>query len=255
MSETKLYLPNAVRILSSGFGQDESIMSLGGPWVHGARDGTAFHDIQVVNGIACQSTKNLLGNIYDDAMAIHVGTGWSPNVIIESLVSTQNQQTGSTYQEIEHRHRTNISNNVCTGYEINWRVNHDGSQYHQVAYWYGILGTASPSCVFGCAFDFVPGSVNPGGNGMGAGDGYQGLYHLDTIGSSMIGNRISTWIIQGPNAPSPGVRIDLQSFLDTGGAGGGAKYTTGYPGIGHWHHGAGGSTTDFGHKTLKMMNG
>jgi hypothetical protein len=249
-------IPNGLRVRQvrvANFAAAGTQTPLAG-FIHGGTTGLDWLDVKCSGGLAWGDV-NFLANHYDDATCVWPGL-WGPNQRVEALVRTTNQLISTDYQEIEIRLRTSITPHVLSGYEVNWRCTHDGSQYHQLVQWYGPIGVTG-SCTVGCAFDLMPGSINPGGNGMDAthGNGVPGLYDRDIIGAQIIGNHLTTWIVYGPNSPNNGVRVVLQDFFDTGGAGGGAKFTgvnadgtTQNPGIAHWHHATAGSPSDFGHE-------
>jgi hypothetical protein len=219
------------RTYTTNFPATENPLSEGGNWRNGQREGIDWKDFRTVPGLALGTQ---LGSPppYDDSTAVVTGT-WGPDQTVEMKVKTVNQQTGSVNQELEVRLRTTINPHSLTGYEVLWRLNHDGSQYHQIVQWLGPLGTAS--CNWGCAFQMVPGSRD-----MRAGDGNPGVYDGDTLGASIVGNRIRTWVIHN------GVKQILQDINDTSGAGGGARFTSGAPGMGAWLRGPVSTITDYG---------
>jgi len=224
------------RTYTTTFSATENPISEGGNWRNGARDGIDWKDMRTIPGLAYGTQDGSGGPPYNDSTAVLTGP-WGPDQRVEAKVRTVNQQTGSIYQEVEIRLRTTINAHSLTGYEILWRVTHDGSQYHQIGHWYGPLGTGS--CTLGCAFAAVPGSKD-----MRATDGNPGIFDGDTVGASIIGNRITTWVIHN------GVKQVLQDFNDTSGAGGGAYFTSGAPGMGHWLRGPGSTIADYGLTSL-----
>jgi hypothetical protein len=226
----------------------ENPVSQNGIWTHGGATGLDWNNMQLTSGILCGTqAANSFDGHYADSGALLTGYGtWRADQEVEAVVKSTNQQTGSNYCEVEIRLRCQITAHSFTGYEILWRCNHDGSQYHQIGYWYGPIGVAGV-CTTGCAFDGVPNSIHPTVNGMEAADGFGGIYDGDTVGARIIGNRITTWIIGGATNPlGNGVKQVLEDFNDTGGAGGGAYFTSGYPGLGHWNHSTSASPTDYG---------
>ena len=228
------------RIYTTNFPATENPISEGGNWRNGQRDGIDWKDFRTVPGFA-YGTQDGSPPPYDDSTAVVTGT-WGPDQTVEMKVKTVNQQTGGVNQEVEVRLRTTINPHSLTGYEILWRVNHDGSQYHQIVQWIGPLGT--DSCNWGCAFTPVPGSKD-----MRSWDGNPGVYDGDTLGASIIGNRIRTWIIHN------GVKQILQDVHDTSGPGGGARFTSGAPGMGTWLRGPGSTIADFGVTSFTATDG
>lgn len=178
------------------------------------------------------SPRNFLDNTtYDDGFGMLAGV-WPADQFFEFQVRSTNQLADPNFCEIEGQLRCAVTATQVSGYEINWRVNHDNTQYHEIVYWYGPTGLAG-SCADGCSFHAI---VH-----MTVGDGFVGVFDGDILGASIVGNRIRTWQIHN------GAKQILQDIRDTGGAGGGALFTSGNPGLGHWHHGAGGAPSDFYH--------
>jgi hypothetical protein len=225
------------RTYTTTFTATENPISEGGNWINGQTVGLDWKNMRTVSGLAYGTQDGSGGPPYNDSTAVISGS-WSPDQSAEAIVHTVNQQTGGVYEEVELRLRTTITAHSIKGYEVNWRANHDGTQYHQIGYWYGPIGTGS--CALNCAFAAVPNSINSCCNGMDAAHGNPGLYDGDTVGASIVGNHITTWVIH------LGVKTILQSFNDTGGAGGGAYFTSGSPGMGHWLRGTGSLISDYG---------
>ncbi len=250
------------RSYTTSFTLTENPIAESGNWVSGASLGVDWLNMQTTPGLAFGGA-NFTSNTYNDATAVLTGT-WRPNHAVQGTVKSLSQQNGTTnFQEVELRLRTSISPHRIAGYEVNWSCLHNGNQYHQVGYWYGPIGV-NPTCTLGCAFDAVPNSINSAGNGMDsthgngivgnlAQNGFPGLYDGDTVGAQIVGNRITTWILYGPNSPNPGVYTQLQDFFDTGGTSGGAFFTQGSPGIGHWYHSTLGSVSDFGLTSFRAV--
>jgi hypothetical protein len=236
------------RVYKSIFPLTENPISEGGNWINGATTGVDWKDMQTTPGLVF-GPVNFATSTYNDATAVLSGS-WRGDQRVETVVKSLNQVNGTTdFEEIEHRLRTTITANSIKGYEVNWACMHNGLQYHQIGYWYGPIGVQG-GCALGCAFDAVPNSINSAGNGMTAAQGFLGIYDGDTVGSQIVGNRITTWIVYGPNSPTPGVKQILEDFNDTGGTGGAAKFQTGAPGVGHWYHSTSGAVSDFGFTSL-----
>lgn len=213
---------------ATSFALTENPISEGGKWSNGAFPGLDWQNMRSVGGLVYGTQSGAGGPPYDDSTAILTGT-WSPDQEVEAVVKSLNQQgSAGNYQEVELRLRTKISQNAITGYEINFRCTHDGSQYHQVGRWLGPIGTGG--CGLHCAFEACPNSLHPGDaeNGMEVADGLPGISDGDVIKASIQGTRIRTYI----NG------VVMQDFTDT-------MYATGQPGIGHWWRGAG-AVDDFG---------
>lgn len=220
----------AGRTYTTNFPATENPISEGGNWRNGQREGIDWKDIRTVPGLAF-GTQGGTPPPYDDSTAVLNGT-WGPDQTVEAKVKTVNQN-GSINQEVEIRLRTTINARSLSGYEVLYKVTHDGNQYHQIVRWHGPIGTST--CNWNCAFSLVPGSRD-----MRAGDGFPGVYDGDTIGASIVGNRITTWITHN------GVKRVLQDIYDTSGPGGGAYFTSGSPGMGFWLRGPASTLADYG---------
>jgi len=227
------------RTYTTNFPATENPISEGGNWRNGQREGIDWKDIRTIPGLA-YGTQGGTPPPYDDSTSV-VGGTWGPDQTVEATVKTVNQN-GSINQEVEIRLRTSINARSLTGYEILFKVTHDGSQYHQIMHWFGPLGTGT--CTYGCAFNPVPGSRD-----MRSGDGFAGIYDGDTVGASIIGNRIRTWVIHN------GVKQMLQDINDTSGSGGGARFTSGSPGMGFWLRGPASTIADYGFTSFAATDG
>lgn len=241
---------------TTAFPLTENPISEGGRWLNGQTNGLDWKDMQTTPGLAF-GPVNFATSHYDDATAVLSGS-WSPDHRVECVVKSLNQVNGTTdFEEAEIRLRTRIGvengAGYIKGYEVNWACFHNGQQYHQIGYWYGPIGVLG-GCALGCAFAAVPNSINSAGNGMTSAFGFNGLYDGDTVGAQIVGNRITTWIIGGPNSvlPGPGMKQVLQDFNDTGGSDGGAYFKSGSPGIGHWYHSTAGVVSDFGMTSMQV---
>lgn len=187
------------------------------------------------------SPANFLdGNTYDDGFSMLQSTGgpgllpgrWPADQFFEFQVRSTNPLADPNFCEIEGQLRMTVTATQISGYEVNWRVNHDNTQYHEIVYWYGPTGLAA-SCADGCSFHAILHMVQA--------DGLLGVFDGDILGGSIVGNRIRTWQIHN------GVKQALADIRDTGGSDGGALFKTGNPGIGHWHHASSGAASDFWH--------
>lgn len=224
--------PRTLRTYTTSFAAAENPLSEGGRWIHGATTGVDWKDMRSSVGLAYGTQDGSGGPPYNDSTAVLSPTfwgQWSADQEVEATVKSINQLgSAGNYQEVELRLRTGIIGHVLSGYEINFRCTHDGSQYHQIGRWFGPIGTAG--CGLHCAFEACPNSLHPGDaeNGMVVGDGLPGISDGDIIKASIVGNRIRTYI----NG------VVMQDFTDD-------VFSTGQPGIGHWWKGAG-AVNDFG---------
>ena len=155
-------------------------------------------------------------NGYDDSTAILAGN-WGPNQDVSATVHSVNQQTGNVFEEVELRLRTSISAHSITGYEVNFRCTHDGSQYTQVVRWNGKLGS----------FTEIDGRTGPG------------IYNGDTVRATIAGNTISVYINGSV----------IFTVTDS-------TYGTGSPGLGFFLQGGSSNLdSDFGFTTYTASDG
>jgi hypothetical protein len=191
-------------------------MSEGGNWINGQTVGLDWKNFRTTPGFAFGTQDGAGGPPYDDSTAVVSGS-WGPNQTVQATVRTTNQQSGSIYQEVEIRLRTTLSAHVNTGYEINWRCNHDGSQYQQIVRFNGPLNS----------FTYL--SDIRGG---------RGLYDGDVIKASMIGNVITVY--------QNGTQIAQVSD---------STFTSGSPGLGHWLRGPAAGVDDYGFTSFSASDG
>lgn len=237
--------PHPLHGIYTNFPIVESPLSENGLWSNG--NGAAGRtNINTTSPGKVWSPRNFLTGVFDDGFLGLTCTGgptlalqpWPADQFVEFNVRSTNPLSDPNFCEIGCELRTTVfAGNQLSGYEINWRVNHDGTQYHEIVYWYGPTGI-NGVCADGCSFHAIVHMINT--------DGFIGIFDGDTLGASIVGNRIRTWQIHN------GVKQILQDIRDTGGADGGALFKTGNPGISHWHHGDGGDPSDFWHTWVKM---
>ena len=133
-----LLVPNWARAnsYSTSFPATENPISQGGMWLNGGANGLNWGNVQTTPGLAFGTTISG-GPPYNDSVAALTGT-WGANQTACGTVYTVNQND-SVYEEVEIHLRTTISANSLTGYEFNFRMTHDGSQYAQIVRWNGPL--------------------------------------------------------------------------------------------------------------------
>ena len=183
-----------------------------GAWVNGGTTGLDWSNVQTAAGRAfgTQSGTDACPICYNDSTAILAGP-WNPDQSVQATVFLTNPLTGGACcQEVELRLRTQISSNMITGYEINWKATSDGSQYCQIVKWNGALG------------DFT--FVNPD-----AGNMCPGLINGAVISASITGDRITV--------QQNGVTIATATD---------STFTSGSPGIGFFQTSQPGTDNTFG---------
>jgi len=200
--------------VATTFPQAENPISEGGRWINGKAVGLDWKDVRTSQGFAYGADASGAPN-YNDPTALLTGN-WGPDQTAEGKVRTVNQRGGSVYQEVEIRLRSTLSAHWNSGYEINFRCTHDGSQYVEIVRWNGRLG------------DFA--YVNRGSG--------PGLYDGDTVKATIVGNVITAYI-NGQEV----VRGTDNTF------------TSGSPGMGFYNNGAPNGNVDFGFVTFTATDG
>jgi len=114
----------------------ENPISENGHWLNGGTLGLDWPDVSTTSGLAIGHSSGLGGR--DDAIAILAGN-WGPDQSVQGVVRTVNQNS-SVDEEVSLRLRTVMSPHIVTGYEVNFRATHDGSQFVQVLKWNGARG-------------------------------------------------------------------------------------------------------------------
>lgn len=164
--ETTLALSNGN--YSTSFPLDENPISENGNWINGMTNGLDWADVRTAGGIAFGTESGSGG--YDDSTAILTGT-WGPNQTVQAMVHSVNQNP-NVWEEVELRLRSSITADSNTGYEINFRCAHDGSQYVEIVRWNGALGD----------FSYIIHTTGPG------------LRDGDMVKASIVGNVITAYI-------------------------------------------------------------
>jgi hypothetical protein len=190
---------------STNFPLTESPISEGGRWINGQTVGLDWKNVNTTPGRAFGADASGTPN-FNDPTALLTGT-WGPDQTVQGTVFTVNQQTGNIYEEIEFHLRSALSAHVATGYEVNFRCNHDGSQYVEIVRWNGPPRD----------FTYITHVSGPG------------LRDGDTIKATIVGSVITAYI--------NGVQV-AQGTDST--------FTTGNPGIGFYLHNLPNANTDYG---------
>jgi hypothetical protein len=194
---------------TTSFAGTETPISEGGHWINGQTVALDWKNVNMKPGLAYGADASGTPN-YNDPTALLTGT-WGPDQTMQGTVLTVNQQTGSIYEEIEFRLRSTMSAHVNSGYEVNFRATHDGSQYCEIVRWNGPLGN----------FTYIQHVSGPG------------LRNGDTVKATIIGNVITAYI--------NGVQV-AQGTDST--------FTSGNPGIGFYLNGIANANQDYGFTSL-----
>ncbi len=203
------------RTYTTNFPLTENPMSEGGNWVNGQAAGLDWKNFRTTAGFAFGTQNGSGGPPYDDSTAILSGT-WGPNQTVQATVRTTNQRSDA-YQEVELRLRTTLGAHVNSGYEINWRCTHDGSQYQQIVRFNGPLNS----------YTYLA-DIRGG----------RGLYDGDVIRATMIGNVITVY--------QNGTQIAQVSD---------STFSSGSPGLGHWLRGPAETVDDYGFTSFSASDG
>jgi hypothetical protein len=202
---------------TTNFPVTEDPISESGRWISAHAIGLDWADVRTTPGLAHGTNSYSALTGYNDSTAVLTGT-WGPNQTVQATVHTTNQQTGSIYEEVEIRLRTTITAHSLTGYEINFRCNHDGSQYIGIVRWNGPLS------------DFTQLGSNVAGPGLVEGSVVKG---------TIVGSTITAYV--------DGVAITSQTD---------STYTAGSPGMGFWLQGLPVSNnSDFGFTSFSASDG
>ena len=203
------------RMYSTDFRADESAISEGGLWINGRAVGLDWKDVSTRSGLAFGNDPSGHPH-YDDPTAILNGV-WLPDQSVQAKVHTVNQNSDHIYEEVEIRLRTTISSHRNSGYEINFRCTHDGTQYVEIVRWNGRLGD----------FTYLR-RVNGG----------PGLHDGDVVRASIIGSVITAFINENQVAQA----------TDT-------TFTQGKPGMGFYLDGKAGLNADYGFTSFSASDG
>ena len=184
---------------STSFLTTENPISDGGKWINGGTAGLDWGNVQTTSGLAFGT--NVSGAPpYNDSTAVLAGA-WGSNQMAQATVYTVNQ-TSALAEEVELRLRTTITTHSITGYEFDYRVTSDGSQYIGIVRWNGALNKFTYLTHDPCT------ACGPG------------LRNGDTVKATAIGTTLTLYI-NGVNY----VQVNDST------------YTSGSPGIGFWNWG------------------
>lgn len=192
---------------STTFPLTENPISEGGKWVNGGTTGLNWTNIRTTANVEAYGTSSGSGNGYDDSTAVLQGAGtWGPNQSASGIVYVTSVNNSDS-QEVELRLNTTIAARSITGYECNYSMHTDGTQYSSIVRWNGPFGN----------FTRIAGPAT----------GIAALANGDTLTCSNIDGTISMY--------HNGILIN--SVTDT-------TYTGGSPGIGTDLGGGDGSSTN-----------
>jgi hypothetical protein len=200
---------------TTSFPLTEDPISEGARWINGRTAGIDWSDVRTTPGKAFGSTINPVA--YSDPTALLNGN-WGPNQTVQAWVYSVNQRNDA-YQEIELRLRSSISAHVNSGYEINFRCTHDGSQYSEIVRWNGGSGS----------FTYL--------SQKGANDGLPGIYNGDIVKATITGGTITVYVNN----------VQINTATDS-------TFASGKPGIGFYLQGPG-QLSDFGFTKVIASDG
>jgi hypothetical protein len=199
---------------ATNFSATEDPISEAGIWANGATTGLDWKNVRTSGGVAFGTQTGT--DIYRDSTAALLLGTWSPDQSVTGVVHTVNQTQDNT-QQVQFRLRSTLAPHVNSGYEINFRCTHDGSQYVQIVRWNGPARD----------FDYVAETKGPG-----ISDG-------DTLKAEIIGTTI---------------RVYINGALVLTGSD--STFATGNPGIGFYLQGGSSATnSDFGFYSITATGG
>jgi len=200
---------------STNFPATENPMSQGGAWLNGATDGADWGDVRTASNLAFGTTVSGAPP-YNDSIAALKGT-WGATQTACAIAYTVNQNS-SIQEEVEVHLRKTISSHTSTGYEFDFRVTSDGSQYMVIVRWNGALNSFTNLT-----------SILTG----------PGIRNGDRICASAIGSNLAVYV--------NGVQV--MTATDS-------TYTNGSPGIGFWNHGGTvANDADYGFSAFTAQSG
>lgn len=184
---------------STNFPATENPISDSGKWINGGTTGLNWANVQTIPGLAF-GTNVSPAPPFDDSTAVLAGK-WGSNQRAQATVYTVNQ-THALAEEVELRLRTTITAHRITGYEFDYRVTADGSQYINIVRWNGALNNFTYLTHDPCT------TCGPG------------LRNGDTIMATAIGSTLALY-------------INGTKYVEVTDS----KYMGGSPGIGFWNWG------------------
>lgn len=186
------------------FGSAQTPMSEGGIWVQGATTGLDWNDVNTSGGNALGAQASGSAG-FDDALAHLNLAGFGPNHQCTGTAVNDGFYSSGTH-EMEVLLRFSISAHVARGYEVNYAF--DGA-YTEIVRWEGALGS----------FTYLSQITTPSTGAVQTGD---------QLIASIVGDTITVWLKRGNTI------TQINTATDTS-AGGHAKWSDGFPGVGFWH--------------------
>ena len=165
---------------STQFPLSEDAISENGKWINGGTTGIDWGDVRTASGFAFGTVLSGAPP-YNDLTAVLAGT-WASSQTAKGTVHTVNQSS-AIQEEVEIRLRTTITPHSITGYEFDFRVTSDGSQYIVIVRWDGPLNSFCYISSTGCTADPISATI-PG----------PGLHDGDVVMATTVGSILSLYI-------------------------------------------------------------
>jgi hypothetical protein len=221
---TSVYDQTGGGFYTTTFPATENPISESNRWINGAATGIDWTNCRTTTNL-CFGTETPGG--FDDSTAILTGS-WSPNQYCTGVIHSINQ-TNLIYEEVELRLRSTITAHVNSGYELNFRCTHDGTQYTQLVRWNGALG------------DFTILADNPTAQGGGT---FPGVFDGDTVYAEIVGTVI-TWKITHSGTTTT---FSYETSSDS------SKFSSGAPGLGFFLGAGSATNSDYGFTSYTASN-
>lgn len=210
-----------VRSYSTALPLTEPIISEGGIWTNGARDGVDWGDVTTTPGYMGGTIVSPSPPYSDNTALLQRMGGWGNNQLAYARVKNAVKQAGFN-QEVALRLRSSISPGRNDGYEALFRCFDGGGWYTEIVRWNGPISDFTSLAL-----------VTTGSPGIFTGD----IVSATAIGSVIVayvnGVVVNTWDTASDSAPVSGA--------------GPARYLSGSPGAGFFQHGQTTATLpDFG---------
>ena len=127
----------ATNYYSTSFPLTANPISENGNWINGGNTGLNWSNVQTKSGLAFSAWAG--GPEYNDPTAVLAGS-WPANQGACGVVYIGSFNRTADYFEVELRLNTTITAHSITGYELNYSLRNDGSQYSSIVRWNGALG-------------------------------------------------------------------------------------------------------------------
>ena len=197
------------------FPATETPLSQNGRWINIGLSGLDWSNMRTTPGLAYGTQTGLQGGgVFNDSASALTGTWGATQTLTAKVKATNQQCSGSDFEEVELWARLTVSSHVTKGYEVNFRncVGGVGGQYIGIVKWLGPVGGT------GVQYTQL-------GSNCDNGTGYTvGITDNDVIKITITGTT-TTIITAFVNGAQQCQQQDTSS-----------PYLTGNPGIGHWVH-------------------